>query len=155
MVNILDVEPEYLMVNDFKGCKDGSIIFNLCYCSEDSLPHIAFNDIECTFRKCGIYSYLILYENNKNKDMINNYVKIVDQIKDEIISWVDDEEEDDNFNLGNDFMRFKFRTDDNLVYNQKIKVKVSAISLSSAIKGGNIYYPNFRLQKYFYESENF
>ena len=87
--------------------------------------------------------------------MINNYVKIVDQIKDEIISWIDDEVEDDNFNLGNDFMRFKFRTDDNLVYNQKINVKVCVISLSSVVKRGNIYYPNFRLQKCFYESENF
>ena len=29
MVNILDIEPEYLLVNDFKGCKDGSILFNV------------------------------------------------------------------------------------------------------------------------------
>ena len=29
IVNVLDIEPEYFMVNDFKGCKDGSIIFNL------------------------------------------------------------------------------------------------------------------------------
>ena len=31
-------------------------------------------------------------------------------------------------------MRFKFRTDDNLVYNQKLSVKVCVISLSSVIK---------------------
>ena len=145
MVNTLEIEPEYFMVNDFKGCKDCSIIFNLYYCSEDSAPHIVFNDIECIFRKCGVYSYLIFCENNKHKDMINNYVKIIDQIKGEIISWVDHEFEDDNFNLGNDFMRFKFRTDDNLVYNQKIDVKVCVISLSSVIKKKNIYYLQFRL----------
>ena len=34
MINILDIEPEYFMVNDFKGCKDGSILFNLCYSEE-------------------------------------------------------------------------------------------------------------------------
>ena len=28
MINILDIEPEYFMVNDFKRCKDGSTIFN-------------------------------------------------------------------------------------------------------------------------------
>ena len=54
--------------------------------------------------------------------------------------------------MGKDFMRFSFRTDDNLVYNQKITAKVCVISLSSVIKKGNIYYPQFRLQKCFYEN---
>ena len=58
MVNILDIEPEYFMVNDFKGCKDGSILFNLCYSDETSVPHIFFNNIECTFKKSGISSSL-------------------------------------------------------------------------------------------------
>ena len=87
--------------------------------------------------------------------MINNYVKIVDHIKDEIISWITGEEEDDSFNLGKDFMRFRFSIHDNLVYNQKITVKVCVISLSSVINKGNFYYPQFRLQKCFYEKENF
>ena len=39
MINVLDIEPEYFMINDFKGCKDGSILFNLCYCSEGSVTH--------------------------------------------------------------------------------------------------------------------
>ena len=25
MIHILDIESEYFMVNDFKGCKDGSV----------------------------------------------------------------------------------------------------------------------------------
>ena len=29
MINILDIEPGYFMINDFIGCKDGSILFNL------------------------------------------------------------------------------------------------------------------------------
>ena len=95
MVNILDIDPEYFMVNDFKGCKDGSILFNLCYSDENDAPHIVFNNIECIFEK-RIYSYLIFCENNKIKDMINNNVKMVDQIRDEIISWVDDEIEHDS-----------------------------------------------------------
>ena len=35
-------------------------------------------------------------------------------------------------------MRFRLKTDENLVYNQKITVKVCVISLSSVIKKGNI-----------------
>ena len=45
MVNILDIQPEYFMVNDFKGCNDGSTIFNLCYCEENCVLHIVFNNI--------------------------------------------------------------------------------------------------------------
>ena len=152
MVNILNIEPGYFMVNYFKGCKGGLILFNLCYSDENGVPHIVFNNIECIFKKIGIYSYLIFCENNKNKDLINNYVEIVDQVKEEITSWVDDEIEDDSFRLGNDFTRFRFRTDDNLVYNKKINISVCVISLSSVIKRINIYYPNFRLQRCFYES---
>ena len=77
MVNILDIQPKYLMVNDFKGCKDGSVLYNLCYSDETGVPYIAFNDIECIFRKCGIYSYLFFYECDKNQNMINNYVSIM------------------------------------------------------------------------------
>ena len=46
--------------------------------------------------------------------------KIVDKVREEIISWIDDESEEDNlFGLGNDITRFRFRTDDDLVYNKK------------------------------------
>ena len=155
IINILDTQPEYFMVNDFKGCKDGSILFNLCYSDENGVPHIAFSYIECIFKKSGIYNYLIFCESDKNKDMINNYVKIIDQIGDEITSWIDELEEDDSFTLGEDFMKFKFRTGDNLVYNEKTNIPVCVILLSSVIKKKNIYYPNFRLQKCFYEIENF
>ena len=87
--------------------------------------------------------------------MINNYIKIIDQIGEEIISWIDELKEDDSFKLGHDFTKFKFRTDDNLVYNKKINIHVCVISLRSVIKRRNNYYPNFRLRKCFYESENF
>ena len=71
MINILDIESEYLLINYFKGCRDCSTLFNLCYCSEDGVPHIVFNNIECIFRKSEIHSYLIFCENDKNKIMLD------------------------------------------------------------------------------------
>ena len=136
------------MINDFKGCKDGLVLFNFSYCSENSVPHIVFNNIECIFRKSGVFSHLIFCENYKNENKLNNYVGIIDQLKDEILSWTDE----DYFVMGKDFMRFKFRTDDKLVYNLKINIPVCVISLSSVLKRGYIYYPQFKLQKWFYEN---
>ena len=79
--------------------------------------------------------------------MINNYLKIIDQVKEEMISWID--EEDCTFN--DDFFKFKFRTDDNIVYDEIINIPVSVISLSSVIKRKNNYYPNFELKDCYYE----
>ena len=52
------------------------------------------------------------------------------------------------------FMRFRFKTDDNLVYNKIINIPVCVISLSSVIKKRNISYRNFIFQRCFYESES-
>ena len=82
------------MVNDFKGCRDGSILFNIAYCEENGVPRIVFNTIECIFRKSGIFSYLIFCESDKNKNTLNNYVQVIDEIKKEILSFEDESEKD-------------------------------------------------------------
>ena len=75
-----------MILDGCKGCKDGTTIFNLCYCSEGSIPHIVFNNIECIYRKSGVFSYLIFCESDKNKNMLNNYVEVIDQLKEELLS---------------------------------------------------------------------
>ena len=61
MTNINDFDPEFLLVNDFKSSKDGSILFNMSYCEENNVPHIVFNNIKCIFRKSGVFSYSIFF----------------------------------------------------------------------------------------------
>ena len=147
LMNINDIDHEYFLINDFKDCKDRSVLFDIAYCEEGSVPHIVFSNIECIFRKSGIYSYLIFCESEKNKEMLNNYIVIVDKIKE--ISSV---EEDEVFIMGSDFMRFRFKTNDELVDNQKINIPVCVISLSCVVKRGDVYYPQFKLQDCLYES---
>ena len=129
------------------------------------------------FLKSEWNSSLIFCDNNKNKNVINIYFKIIKQLRDEVFSLID-EFEDDDFVFANDFTRFrfikndvidyddndedddsltnfKFKTDDNLLYNKKINIPFCVISLSSVIKIENIHYPIFRLQKCFYENEGF
>ena len=88
--------------------------------------------------------------------MLDKYVKIIGQIKEKILFIVDDldEDEDTEFIMGKDFMKFRFKTDDNLPYYQKINVKVCVISISSVIKKGTWCYPQIELQDCFYESDN-
>ena len=52
-------------------------------------------------------------------------------------------------------MRFKFKTEDNLVCNKRINIPVCVISLSSIIGKEHNYHPVLKLQKCFYENESF
>ena len=85
MTNIKDFDLDLLMNNEFTLTKDGSIVFDISYCEENNSAHIVFNNIECIFKRSGVFSYLIFCESNKSKKMLNEYVKITDQIKEEIL----------------------------------------------------------------------
>ena len=75
--------------------------------------------------------------------MLNRYVKVIDRIKEEILSFMD-EFEGDIFILCKDFMRFRFKTDDELVYNQKFNVPVCVISISYVFSIGIIHRSNYK-----------
>ena len=83
--------------------------------------------------------------------MINIYLKIIKQPKDEIFS-LTDEFEDEEFVFDGNSLGFRFKTDDNLVYGEKINIPVCVISLSSVIKKDWIHCPELNLQKFLYES---
>ena len=152
VTNIDDFDLEFLLFNRFTIIDDLSIMFDVNYCQENNTPHVVFNNIECVFKKSGIFSYLIFCETEKNKEMLDKYIRIIDGIKEEIL-FIEDKGKE--FIMGKDFRRFKFKTDDNLVYNQKINVPVCVISISGLLKERGWYYPQIKLQECFYENEYF
>ena len=126
-------------------------MFDINYCKESNTPYIVFNDIECVFRKSEINSYLVLCETEKNEKMLKNYVKIINEIKDQVLFIVDD----DFLLMSKDLMSFKFKTNDDLPYNRKINVKVCVISINSVFEEGNWYYRQIELQDCFYENSDY
>ena len=152
MTNINDFDLELLMIDDFAIFKYGSIMFDIVCCEGNNAPHIVFNNIECIFRKSGVFSYLIFCESDKNKEMLDKYIKVIDKIKEEILFLTIDKDEigDDLFVMGRDFMKFKFQTDDKLPYNEKINIPVCVISISSVFEKGDWYYSQIELQDCFY-----
>ena len=60
----------------------------MTYSEENNVPHIVFNNIECIFRKSGVFSYVIFCESDKNKEMLDDYVKVIDGIKEEVLSFI-------------------------------------------------------------------
>ena len=79
---------------------------------------------------------LIFCESDKDRKMLDDYVKVIVGIKEEL-SYFIDEFEDEIFIMGKGFMRFRFKTNDKLPYNQKINVPVCAVSISGVVKKGD------------------
>ena len=79
--------------------------------------------------------------------MLDKYIKIIDEIKDQILFVT----EDVPFIMNKYFMRFRFTTNGNLPYNQKIDAAVCLISISSVFQQG-LYYSQIELQNCFYEN---
>ena len=86
-------------------------------------------------------------ETEENKKMLDKYIKIIDEIKDQILFVT----EDVSFIMNKYFMRFRFTTNDNLPYNQNIDAAVCLISISSVFQQG-LYYSQIELQDCFYEN---
>ena len=80
-----------ILINEFAIFENGSTMFDINYCKESNTPYIVFNDIECVLRKSEINSYLVLCETEKNEKMLKNYVKIINEIKDQVLFIVDDD----------------------------------------------------------------
>ena len=79
--------------------------------------------------------------------MLHKYIKIIDETKNQILFVT----EDVSFIMNKYFMRFRFTTNDNLPYNQKIDAAVCLISISSVFQEG-LHYPQIELQDCFYEN---
>ena len=150
MVNILDIDPECFMVSNDKECTDDTMLYNVFYSDRIGVPHIVFNNIDCCFKKSDDFSFLIFCDNKKNKSMMKNYLKIIKQLHDEIFSFID-EFEDETLFFDSDSSKFRFKTDDNLIYDEKNNIPVCVISLSSVTKKESAHCPILKLQKCLYE----
>ena len=91
MTNINDFDPKLLLISEITIFISGSTMFEISYCEEMGAPCIVFNDIECVFRKSGINKYLIFCETERNKKILDNYTKIIDEIKDQILFITEDD----------------------------------------------------------------
>ena len=140
-----------LLINEITTFNNRSTILEISYCEESSTPYIVFNNTECIFRKSGINKYLVFCETKENKEILKNYTKIIDKIKDQILFIT----VDDFFVIGINFTRFRFKTDDRLPYNKKINVVVCVISISSVFEQKGRYYPHITLQDCFNDNEEY
>ena len=110
--------------------------------------YVVFNDLDVMFRERGKDKYLIICSTEKNKVMLKNYTDIFDEIADQIELM-----RDDKVKYYKDIMRIKFKTNDDLVFNEMMNIPVCVIVASSVFKEIDGYYPQITLHDCFYEKD--
>ena len=154
MININDFDPGLLHVHRIAIDHD-FIVYDVKYVKSldrvDSL-YVVFNDLDATFRKSGKDRYLIISSKVKNELMLENCTEIFDDIADQIELMSDN---DNKLKYYKDIMRIKFKTNDDLVFNEMMNTPVCVIVASSVFKENEEYYPQITLHDCFYEKEVF
>ena len=93
--------------------------------------------------------YLVFSLTDKNKEALDNYTELWDEIKNEIEAIRGIEP----IKYGNDFMKIKFESDDNLPLGKVLNIPVCIIIVQSVFQESKNYYPQVHLHECFYEYE--
>ena len=81
--------------------------------------------------------------------MLENYTELWDEIKEQIELITDDKVT----KYGKDFMKIRFKTNDDLTLNKIINIPICVVTVSIIFKEDGKYYPQVLLQDCFYEYE--
>ena len=73
--------------------------------------------------------YLIFSSTEKNRIMLENYLNIFDNIAEQIELMIDD-----NIQHNKDLLKIKFKTNDDVPFNEEINIPVCVIYVSSIFK---------------------
>ena len=110
--------------------------------------YLVFNYLDAVFRKSGKNKYLIFSSTEKIKAMLENCTDTFGEIAEQIESMTDDK-----VKYHKDIMRIKFKTNDDLVFNEIINIPVCVIVVSSIFEEDGNYYPQISSHDYFYEHD--
>ena len=148
MININNFDSSLLHIDRIAMNHD-FIIYYVKYLKHlnkfDNL-YLVFNDLDVMFEESGQNKYLIFSSTEKNRIMLENYLNIFDNVaeQNELMA-------DDNIQYCKDFLKIKFKTNDDSRFNEIINIPVCVINLSSILKQDNEYYPQVFLYDCYYE----
>ena len=86
----------------------------------------------------------------KNKEALENYTELWDEIKDEI-ELINGNEP---IEYKKDFMKIRFESDDDLPLGKMFNIPVCIIIVRFVFQENNNYYPKVFLHEFFYENED-
>ena len=110
-------------------------------------PYLVFNNLDANIEKSGENRYLIFASTEKNKVMLRIYKELWDEIKEQTELRTGDKA----IKYGKDFMKIRFKTNDDLPLNEIINIPVYVVIVSSIFLKNDKYHPQVLLHDCFYE----
>ena len=159
VINIKNVDPNMLMINKISFEKNTEcVIYEIEYFknldSENSL-YLIFNNVDAYIeynptKDDSETKYLVFVFTGKNKEALENYTELWDEIKDqsETING------DNPIEYGKDFMKARFESSDDLTLNKISNISVYIIIVKSVFQEDNNYYSYVLLYECLYKHED-
>ena len=101
--------------------------------------HLVFNDVDAYFEKCNENKYLVFALTGKNREALENYKELWDEIKDEIETI----REIEPIGYEKDFMKVRFESNDDLPLAKILNIPVCVIINRFVFQKNDKYYPQF------------
>ena len=150
LTNINDFDPSLLNIDEVLLESNELSMYDIKYIkilnSLNSL-YLVFDNLDAYIEKSGVNRYLIFASTEKNKIMLENYTDLWDEIKEQIELITGDKVT----KYSKDFMKIRFKTNDDLPLNKIINISVCLVIASSIFKEDNEYHPHVLLHDCFYE----
>ena len=93
--------------------------------------------------------YLVFASTDKNKEALENYTELWDEVKDQIKT----KSGDNAIAYGKDFMKARFESNDDLPLGKILNIPVCIIVAKSVFQGDHNYYPQVFLYECLHEYE--
>ena len=141
MTNIKNFDPSLLNINLINKSLKGSdnVIYDIEYITMKrfdcvSSLYLVFNNVDAYIEENNEDKYMIFGFTDKNKEALENYTKLWDEIKDQ--SEISGNKPTE---YRKDFMKIKFKSDDNLPLGKILNIPVCIMAVTSVIQEDNNY----------------
>ena len=111
--------------------------------------YLIINDVDACIEEYNENKYLVFALTNKNKEALENYRELWDEIKNEIETI----REIEPIKYEKDSTKIKFESNDNLPLGKKLDIPVCVIIVRSVFQKNSKYYPQVFLHERFCEYE--
>ena len=141
MINIKDFDPNLSSIDKISFKSTDSVIYDIEYITMKSLDnenslYLIFNNVDVYIEENNENKYLNFASTDKNKEVLENYTELWDEIKDQIeaISAVKP------IKYEKDFMKIKFESNDDLPLGKILSIPVCIVTVRSVFQEENNYY---------------
>ena len=152
MTNINDFDQSLLNIDQVLFDHNELVMYDIKYIKNlNSLGsfYLVFNNLDAYIEKSGENRYSVFASTEKYTIMLKNYTELCDDIKKQIELITGDKVTKYN----EDFMKIRFKTNDDLPLSKIINIPICVVIVSSIFKEDGKYYPQVLLHDCFYEYE--